>query len=76
MANRKLQMWVYDPSRFSQYRDRWIAAADSTMAHLASYPSSRPDLTFLAAFQNKTLDYESGHLVSSTLNITSYCPVS
>ena len=41
---------------------RWVAAADSTMAHLASHPSSRPDLTFLAMFNGKQLDDESGHL--------------
>nr|POF13290.1 mannosyl-oligosaccharide alpha-1,2-mannosidase 1b [Quercus suber] len=57
-----IKMWVYDSSRFSQYRDRWIAAVDSSIAHLASHPSSRPDLTFLAAFDNTTLVYDSGHL--------------
>ena len=40
----------------------WVAAADSTIAHLASHPSSRPDLTFLAMFANTTLEYDSGHL--------------
>jgi mannosyl-oligosaccharide alpha-1,2-mannosidase len=55
-------MYVYDCSRFSSYKDRWVLAADSTIAHLASHPSSRPDLTFLAQFQNTTLDLESGHL--------------
>jgi len=57
-----IKMYVYDSSRFSQYRDRWIAAADSTIAHLASHPTSRPDLTFLAAFQGQSLDLSSGHL--------------
>lgn len=55
-------MYVYDPTRFAAYKDRWVLAADSTIAHLASHPSSRPDLTFLAMFQNGTLYYESGHL--------------
>ena len=32
------------------------------MAHLASHPSSRADLTFLAMFENRTLHYDSGHL--------------
>ena len=32
------------------------------MKHLASHPSSRPDLTFLAQFDNRTLDLDSGHL--------------
>ena len=40
----------------------WIAAADSTIAHLASHPSSRPDLTFLSAFEGKSLRKDSGHL--------------
>ncbi|TKA28340.1 Mannosyl-oligosaccharide alpha-1,2-mannosidase 1B [Salinomyces thailandicus] len=47
---------------FSEYRDRWIAAADSTIEHLASHPSSRPDLTFLAVYNNQTLDFTSEHL--------------
>jgi len=55
-------MYVYDKSRFATYKDRWILAADSTIAHLASHPSSRPDLTYLAAFNNRTLNLQSGHL--------------
>lgn len=57
-----IKMYVYDSSRFASYKDRWILAADSTIAHLASHPPSRPDLTFLARFQNTILDLESGHL--------------
>ena len=56
------QMYVYDSSRFASYKDRWVLAADSTIEHLASHPSSRPDLTFLAMFENRTLQYDSGHL--------------
>jgi mannosyl-oligosaccharide alpha-1,2-mannosidase len=55
-------MYVYDSSRFASYKDRWVLAADSTIAHLASHPSSRSDLTFLAKFENRTLQYYSGHL--------------
>ena len=55
-------MYVYDTSRFASYKDRWVLAADSTIAHLASHPSSRPDLTFLAQYANRTLDFASGHL--------------
>lgn len=40
----------------------WILAADSTIANLASHPSSRPDLTYLAAFNHTSLILESGHL--------------
>ena len=57
-----IKMYVYDPARFSTYKDRWILAADSTIAHLASHPSSRPDLTYLAAYTNQTLRLSSGHL--------------
>lgn len=55
-------MYVYDPERFGHYKDRWVAAADSSIAHLASHPQSRPDLTFLAAFNGQNLDLSSGHL--------------
>ena len=57
-----IKMYVYDSSRFAHYKDRWVKAADSSIAHLASHPSSRPDLTFLAQFNNRTLDDDSGHL--------------
>lgn len=40
----------------------WILAADSSIEHLASHPSSRPDLTYLAGFNNTTLTLSSGHL--------------
>ncbi|KAJ8070227.1 hypothetical protein OCU04_000612 [Sclerotinia nivalis] len=57
-----IKMYVYDSTRFSKYKDRWIAAADSSIKHLASHPSSRPDLTFMAAYQNKTRVFVSEHL--------------
>ncbi|KAF2402221.1 glycoside hydrolase family 47 protein [Trichodelitschia bisporula] len=57
-----IKMFVYDPLRFRKYRDRWIAAADSSITFLASHPSSRPDLTFLAAWDGKNLQYQSEHL--------------
>ncbi|PBP19747.1 hypothetical protein BUE80_DR009390 [Diplocarpon rosae] len=57
-----LKMYVYDSSRYGQYKDRWILAADSSIAHLASHPSTRPDLTFLAAFDGQKKIYESQHL--------------
>ena len=40
----------------------WVLAADSTIEHLASHPSSRPDLTYLAAFNHTSLQLNSGHL--------------
>lgn len=41
---------------------RWILAADSTIDNLASHPSTRPDLTYLAAYDNTTLILKSSHL--------------
>ena len=57
-----IKMYVYDRDTFSQYKDRWVLAADSSMKYLASHPSSRSDLTYLAAYENTTLDLESSHL--------------
>ena len=41
-----LKMYIYDPAEFAGCRDRWVLAVESSMAHLASHPVSRPDLTF------------------------------
>ncbi|QIW95080.1 hypothetical protein AMS68_000598 [Peltaster fructicola] len=57
-----IKMYVYDQSRFASYKDRWILAADSSMQYLASHPTTRPDLTFLAAFTGEELVTSSGHL--------------
>ncbi|TGO30274.1 hypothetical protein BPAE_0006g00130 [Botrytis paeoniae] len=57
-----IKMYVYDSTRFGKYKERWIAAADSSIKHLASHPSTRPDLTFMAAYQNKTRVFVSEHL--------------
>jgi mannosyl-oligosaccharide alpha-1,2-mannosidase len=57
-----IKMYVYDSSRFGQYRTRWELAADSSIQHLATHPDSRTDLTYLAQFSGQTLDEESGHL--------------
>lgn len=55
-------MYVYDSSRYGNYSDRWILAADSTMEHLVSHPSSRPQLTFLASFADTSFVNSSQHL--------------
>lgn len=55
-------MYVYDSARFEAYRDRWILAADSSIARLTSRPSSRPDLTFLAEYSGTRLINQSEHL--------------
>lgn len=56
-----IKMYVYDTTRFSSYKDSWIQAADSSIAHLATHPSTRPDLTFLSIFDGQTLIHESEH---------------
>lgn len=57
-----IKMYVYDQTRFSQYKDRWILEADSTMKYLASHPSTQPELTFNAQFDGTTPVLESQHL--------------
>jgi mannosyl-oligosaccharide alpha-1,2-mannosidase len=56
-----IKMYLYDPEEFASYKDRWVLAADSTIEHLASHPTSREDLTFLLQFNGKTLTPSSGH---------------
>lgn len=63
-----IKMYVYDSTRFATYRDRWILAADSTIAHLASHPSTRPDLTFVAQYDGQELIFQSEHRTYSSLN--------
>ncbi|GFF23440.1 probable mannosyl-oligosaccharide alpha-1,2-mannosidase 1B [Aspergillus udagawae] len=57
-----MKMYVYDPKRFATYKDRWVAAAESSIEHLASHPESRPDLTFLATYNKGSLGLSSQHL--------------
>ncbi|EAW07379.1 glycoside hydrolase family 47 protein [Aspergillus clavatus NRRL 1] len=57
-----IKMYVYDPTRFALYRDRWVAAAESSIEHLASHPASRPDLTFLATYDGGRYGLSSQHL--------------
>ncbi|KAL3420637.1 glycosyl hydrolase family 47 [Phlyctema vagabunda] len=57
-----IKMYAYDTTRYASYKDRWILAADSSIAQLASNPSTRPDLTFLAMYNGTQLIYESEHL--------------
>ncbi|KAK4459283.1 glycoside hydrolase [Cladorrhinum samala] len=57
-----IKMYLYDPNRFSEYRDRWVLAADSSMRYLVSHPTTRPDLTYLAMWRNRTLHFFSEHL--------------
>jgi mannosyl-oligosaccharide alpha-1,2-mannosidase len=57
-----IKMYVYDPSRYAALKDRWILAADSTIAYLASHPSTKPDLTFLATYDGRNIQLQSEHL--------------
>ncbi|KAL3472021.1 mannosyl-oligosaccharide alpha-1,2-mannosidase 1B [Aspergillus californicus] len=59
-----IKMYVYDPERFDLYRERWVSAAESSMNYLASHPSTRPDLTFLATYNadDRTYGLVSQHL--------------
>ncbi|KAI0002334.1 glycoside hydrolase family 47 protein [Xylariaceae sp. FL0662B] len=60
-----IKMYLYDPEQFSAYRDQWVKAADSSIKFLASHPSTRPDLTFLAAYDGAglaNLTFVSTHL--------------
>ena len=50
-----IKMYVYDQSRFGNYKDRWTAAADSTIQYLQTHPQTRPDITFISEFANTTL---------------------
>lgn len=59
-----IKMYLYDPEAFEFYKDRWVLAADSTMEHLASHPSTREDLTFLLQFNAQDLTATSGHCKS------------
>jgi mannosyl-oligosaccharide alpha-1,2-mannosidase len=57
-----IKFWIYDQSRFSEYRDRWVSAAESTIAKLTSHPTTRPDLTFVSIYNNGTYQDDSQHL--------------
>jgi len=57
-----IKMYVYDAIKFGEYRDRWMVAADSSIKYLGSHPSSRPDLTFMASYDNAQPSYYSEHL--------------
>lgn len=56
-----IKMFLYDPKRFAEYRDRWVLAADSSIKHLASHPTTRPDLTFLAMYSDQKRIFSSQH---------------
>jgi mannosyl-oligosaccharide alpha-1,2-mannosidase len=57
-----IKMFVYDAQRYAHYRDRWLLAADSSIRHLTSHPSTQMNTTFLAEYNNQTLILSSQHL--------------
>ncbi|KAJ5162557.1 Glycoside hydrolase family 47 [Penicillium coprophilum] len=57
-----IKMYVYDPKRFKSYKDRWVLAAESTIQHLQSHPAPRPEITWLASYNNGQYDLSSQHL--------------
>ncbi|EEA26373.1 glycosyl hydrolase 47-like protein [Talaromyces marneffei ATCC 18224] len=57
-----IKFFIYDPSRFSEYRDVWLAAAKSTLENLLSHPSPKPELTFVNIWDNGTMIPTSQHL--------------
>ncbi|KAI0540290.1 glycoside hydrolase family 47 protein [Xylaria digitata] len=60
-----IKMYLYDSERFGVFKDRWITAIDSSIKYLASHPTSRPELTFLAAYNGagtNNLNFVSSHL--------------
>lgn len=59
-----IKMYLYDPKAYGFYKERWIAAADSTMAHLASHPTTRKDLTFLKQYNKQVTYPATGHCKS------------
>ncbi|CRG89284.1 mannosyl-oligosaccharide alpha-1,2-mannosidase [Talaromyces islandicus] len=56
-----IKFWLYD-SQYTEYRDTWLAAANSTISELISHPESRPDLTFVNIWNNGTVIKTSEHL--------------
>ncbi|KND88626.1 putative mannosyl-oligosaccharide alpha-1,2-mannosidase 1B [Tolypocladium ophioglossoides CBS 100239] len=59
-----IKMYQYDPKTFAEYKDRWVLAADSTIAHLASHPTTRKDLTYLSQYSGSRTIPVSSHLAS------------
>lgn len=56
-----IKSFLYDKATYEKYKERWELAATSSMRFLASNPSSRSDLTWLAGYNNQSLSYNSQH---------------
>ncbi|SMQ53973.1 unnamed protein product [Zymoseptoria tritici ST99CH_3D1] len=57
-----IKMYVYDPERYGNYSEQWRKAADSTIEHLLSSPSSRPDLVMAGRYRGKIVRPETDYL--------------
>lgn len=67
-----IKMYLYDPSAFGEYKDRWVEAADSTMKYLASHPTSREELTFLSGYDGPNKTHASSSHCESMVNLLAY----
>lgn len=57
-----IKMYLYDSEKYGIYLDRWVAAIDSSIEYLTSHPTTRPDMTFLAAYNGPDdLNFVSTH---------------
>lgn len=61
-----IKMYLYDSEAFGKYKERWIKAADSTIEHLSSHPTTREDLTFLSLYKAQTTIPASSHCTSNS----------
>lgn len=71
-----IKMYLYDPVQFETYKDRWVLAVDSSIEYLASHPTTRPDLTFLAYYFNSSASgiyYYSEHRKLSHICVIIFC---
>ncbi|KAI4741060.1 glycoside hydrolase family 47 protein [Aureobasidium sp. EXF-12298] len=58
-----IKMFVYDPVHFSDYKDEWLHAVESSSSsEISSHPYSRPDLTFLSDWIEQDVIPRSSHL--------------
>lgn len=63
-----IKAYLYNKDDFQANGDAWSLAADSSITHLASHPSSRDDITFLATYSGQTLNFESEHCESPSIH--------
>lgn len=75
-----IKMYLYDPEQFAEYKERWVLAADSSIKHLESHPTSRKDLTFLLDYDGPKTIPRSGHcrfsqsyFINNSGSTNSYC---